>query len=96
MPRVIFKCPYIKPGTQTSASHLSKYVRYIATREGAEKFTPDKADQPATKKQRDMVKRILKDFPMSRGMFEYEDYQSSPTRAAASEFIARAIEDNYD
>ena len=33
---------------------------------------------------------------MCRGMFEYEDYQSSPTRATASEFITRAIEDNYD
>jgi len=29
-------------------------------------------------------------------MFEYGDYKSSPTRAAASEFITRAIEDNYD
>ena len=95
MPRVIFKCPYIKPGTQKAATHLNNYVRYVATREGTEKFTPDKADQPATKKQRDMVQRILKDFPLSRGMFEYEDYQSSPTRAAASEFIARAIEVVY-
>jgi len=43
-----------------------------------------------------MVERFLRDFPLSRGMFEYEDYQSHPTRAAASEFIARAIEDNYD
>jgi len=43
-----------------------------------------------------MVERLLRDFPMCRGMFEYEDYQSSPTRAAASEFITRAIEDNYD
>jgi hypothetical protein len=43
-----------------------------------------------------MVERLLQDFPMCRGMFEYEDYQSSPTRAAASEFITRAMEDNYD
>lgn len=43
-----------------------------------------------------MVERLLRDFPMCRGMFEYEDYQSSPTRATASEFITRAIEDNYD
>ena len=96
MPRIIFKCPYIKPGTGGAAAHRSRYVRYVATREGVEKLTPDKAGLPATKKQQAMVERIVRDFPMSRGMFEYEDYRSSPTRAAASEFITRAIEDNYD
>ena len=96
MPRIIFKCPYIKPGTAKAAAHLNNYVRYVATRDGVEKLTSDKAGQPATKKQRAMVERLLRDFPMCRGMFEYEDYQSSPTRAAASEFISRAIEDNYD
>ena len=96
MPRIIFKCPYIKPGTAKAAAHLNNYVRYVATREGVEKLTPDKAALPATKKQRAMVERLLRDFPVCRGMFEYEDYQSSPTRTAASEFISRAIEDNYD
>lgn len=96
MPRIIFKCPYIKPGTERAAAHLNNYVRYVATRDGVEKLTPDKAALPATKKQRAMVERLLRDFPMCRGMFEYEDYQSSPTRATASEFIIRAIEDNYD
>ena len=96
MPRIIFKCPYIKPGTAKAAAHLNNYVRYVATRDGTDLLKPDKAGQPATKKQRAMVERLLRDFPMCRGMFEYEDYQSSPTRAAASEFITRAIEDNYD
>ena len=96
MPRIIFKCPYIKPGTERAAAHLNNYVRYVATRDGTDLLKPDKAGQPATKKQRAMVERLLRDFPMCRGMFEYEDYQSSPTRAAASEFISRAIEDNYD
>lgn len=96
MPRIIFKCPYIKSGTERAAAHLNNYVRYVATRDGTDLLKPDKASQPATKKQRAMVERLLRDFPMCRGMFEYEDYQSSPTRAAASEFITRAIEDNYD
>ena len=96
MPRIIFKCSYIKPGAEKAAAHLNNYVRYVATRDGVEKFSPDKAALPSTKKQRAMVEQLLRDFPMSRGMFEYEDYQSSPTRAAASEFITRAIEDNYD
>ena len=94
MPRIIFKCPYIKPGTEKAAAHLNNYVRYVATRDGTDLLKPDKAGQPATKKQRAMVERLLRDFPVCRGMFEYEDYQSSPTRAAASEFITRALEDN--
>ena len=40
--------------------------------------------------------QILREFPSSRGMFEYEDYQAAPTRGNASEFITRAIEDNYE
>lgn len=43
-----------------------------------------------------MVEQILRDFPLSRGMFEYEDYAAEPTRTNASEFITRALEDNYN
>lgn len=96
MPRIIFKCPYIKPGARKAAAHLSNYVRYMATRDGVEKLTPDRASLPATKKQQGMVARLIRDFPLSRGLFEYEDYTKAPTRSNASEFINRALEDNYD
>lgn len=96
MPRVIFKCPYIKGGSQYAAAHLSNYVRYMAIREGAQRVTPDSAQLPATAKQRSMVEQLLRDFPLSRGLFEYEDYLEAPTRGNASEFITRALEDNYD
>ena len=42
MPRIIFKCPYIKPGAQAAAAHRKHYVRYVATRDGVEKLTQDK------------------------------------------------------
>ena len=96
MPRIIFKCPYLKGGTERTASHLHNYVRYMATREGAQRITPANKQLPATRKQREMVEQLLRDFPLSRGLFEYEDYQTAPTRANASEFITRALEDNYD
>ena len=96
MPRVIFKCPYLKGGSGRAASHLHNYVRYMATREGAQRITPANKQLPATRKQQEMVDQLLRDFPLSRGMFEYEDYQTAPTRANASEFITRALEDNYD
>lgn len=96
MPRVIFKCPYIKGSSSNAASHLSNYVRYMATRDGAQKLAPAKSGQPATKKQREMAARLIRDFPLSRGLFEYGDYRSAPTQGNASEFITRALEDNYD
>lgn len=96
MPRVIFKCPYVRSGSQYAAAHLSNYVRYMATREGARRVSPGSAQLPATANQRAMVERLLRDFPLSRGLFEYEDYLAAPTRGNASEFITRALEDNYD
>ena len=96
MPRLIFKCPYIKGGTSSATAHLENYVKYMATRNGVERIDPGRSGWPATSKQKKLVEQILRDFPLSRGMFEYEDYAAEPTRANASEFITRALEDNYD
>ena len=96
MPRLIFKCPYIKGGTSAACAHLENYVRYMATRNGVERIDPGCDGWQATKQQKEMIKQILHDFPLSRGMFEYEDYLMTPTRSNASEFITRALEDNYD
>lgn len=95
MPRIIFKCPYLKGGAK-SASHLNNYVRYMATREGAQRLSPDRARCPVTEPQKQLVERLLRDFPLSRGLFEYEDYVAAPTQGNASEFITRALEDNAD
>lgn len=95
MPRIIFKCPYLKGGAK-SASHLNNYVRYMATREGAQHLSPDRARCPVTEPQKQLVERLLRDFPLSRGLFEYEDYVAAPTQGNASEFITRALEDNAD
>ena len=96
MPRVIFKCPHVKGGTEKAASHLANMVEYIATREGVQKIDPGKLNLPATEKQVKMVEKLLHEFPLSKGMEEYKDYLESPTQGAASEFITRAIEDNLD
>ena len=95
-PRVIFKCPHIKGGGEKAAAHLGNYVKYVSTREGVERVDPGKAVLPATEKQARLVAQFLREFPSSRGLFEYEDYQAAPTRGNASEFITRAIEDNYE
>jgi len=96
MPRIVFKCPHIKGGTQKAVSHLANMVEYVATREGVQKIDSGKLNLPATEKQVKMVEKIVREFPLSKGMEEYKDYLKSPTRGAASEFITQAIEDNLD
>ena len=93
MPRLIFKCPYIK-GSAQNAARRENYIRYISTREGVEPVRPENADNPATSKQKALLSNLLRDFPDSRGMFEYEDYRAAPTRGHASELISRIIENH--
>ena len=96
MPRVIFKCPYMKGGSQKASAHLKNYVSYMATRDGVEYVDHGKSNLPATEKQKKMVDELLCDFPLSKSMHEYADYLKNPNRANASAFIYRAMEDNLD
>lgn len=45
MPRLIVKIPYIKGQARKTSAHLKNYVRYMATREGAEKTLPPNFQQ---------------------------------------------------
>lgn len=96
MPRLILKCPYLKSGTQRSSSHLSNLVKYMATREGAEKLTTENKNLPTTKKQENLINQIIKEFPNTKNLFEYEDYLKNKTSKNASEFISIALEQNLD
>ena len=93
MPRVIFKCPYLKGGGKTEA-HRRYFVKYIATREGVDKIDDSRKLLPETIKQRKLVSQLLREFPDTKDLFEYEDYSKNPTRENASEFIAAALEHN--
>lgn len=90
MPRIIFKCGYIK----NAAEHAENLVLYVATREGVEKIPQNRRDQPATQKQILLIGDILTQFPDSGRLFEYEDYQNNPTLENASEFITAALDQN--
>lgn len=89
MPRIIVKSGYIRGG-----AHKEYYVKYIATREGAEKYKSDNGDKPATKKQEKMIYHLLNDYPEIKKMFEYEDYVGRPTRENASDLISAAVDMN--
>ena len=91
MANLITKFKYYKP---KSAKHKGNYVKYVATREGVEKLPKNNSESPVTKNQIDLIEKIIKDYPDSIEMLEYDDYLKSPTIKNASEFITRAIEDN--
>ena len=94
MPRIIFKCPYLKGGSPAVMAHLKNLVGYIATRDGAEKIDPGNTRLAATNKQKELVAQLVQSFPESTELFEYEDYLSAPNRGNASAFITMVIEQN--
>jgi hypothetical protein len=88
--RLVTKFKYLKPNRKVSAGG---YAKYIATREGVEKIDDTKKFAPATVLQKNLIEKILKDFPDSKDMFEYADYIEKQNQGSASDFISRVMED---
>lgn len=89
MARLIVKSPYIKCG---GGQNASGYLNYIATRERVE-IVPD--DRPPTRKQEQLIQKLVKDFSDTKELLEYDDYKATPTKANASAFITLALEQNW-
>lgn len=85
MAKLVQKSGYIKSGK------AGGYMRYIATREGVEKLAGNGA---VTKGQRELIQKLLHDFPDAVELFEYEDYCRTPTLGTASAFISMALDAN--
>ena len=83
MARLIQKSGYIKAGKAAG------YMEYIATRDGVEII---QSTEPVTRKQERFIKRLLKDFPDAKELFEYSDYMQTPNRGTASAFIATTLD----
>ena len=83
MARLIQKTGFI------SRKSAGGYMKYIATREGVEVLT---GKGPTTEKQKEMISKLLKDFPDMRDSFEYEDYKQAPTLHTASALISAALD----
>ena len=90
MAKLVTKFKYLKPNRKVSADG---YAKYIATREGVEKIDDTKKFAPATTKQKNLIEKILKDFPDSKDMFEYVDYLEKQNVGSALDFISRVMED---
>ena len=89
MARLILKSPYIKCSGNANAGG---YLKYIATRERVE-IIPD--DRPPTRKQEQLITKLVKDFPDTKELLEYEDYTSHPTKVNASALISLTLEENW-
>lgn len=89
MAKIILKSPYLKPNAKM---HIENYVRYIATREGAEPAKNSSNTKPPFETQKKLIDKLVKTYPDSKDLFEYEDYLSNPTRENADELIMRIAE----
>lgn len=83
--RLVQKSGYIQKGGAAG------YMQYIATRERSEQL---EGSGPATSKQQTLINKLLRDFPDSEKLIEYDDYQANPTLGNASAFITMAIDSN--
>jgi len=88
--KLVTKFKYLKPNRKVSAGG---YAKYIATREGVEKIDSSQKFASATEKQKNLIEKIIKDFPDSKDMFEYADYLKKQNQGLASDFISRVMED---
>ena len=83
MARFVFKWRYF----QATPKDNSRYVKYIATREGVEKSKSEWAKEPATVEQKRLLDELVKDYPGIKDLDEYETYLSEKTKGSASEVI---------
>ena len=87
MAGLIVKRPYIKGGG------AGGYLEYIGTRERVE-ILPD--GRPPTRKQEQLITKLVKDFSNVKELPEYTDYTGHPTKANASALITMALEEHWD
>lgn len=87
MAKIIVSCRF-----QKSAKDIADLIRYMATREGVEKLPITEKYRIATQTQNDLILSVVKHFPQSKKLLEYEDYYAMPTRENANEFLDAVAE----
>ena len=96
MARLIVKSPYIKCGDNGGGdgggSGAGGYLKYIATRERVQIIADNRS---STRRQEQLIRHLLRDFPDVKELDEYESYKTTPTKRAASALISMALEMNW-
>lgn len=91
--------------SKTSSPHILQSLDYIATREGVEKngieerlkdmkkiLNPATAGRNVTAKQKELIEKILKEFPDLKEDIPYEEYKKNQNMYTASKFISEMAE----
>ena len=89
MAKIIVSCRF-----QKNAKNVGDLIRYMGTREGVEKLPSTEKYKIATQNQDDLILSVVKHFPQSKKLLEYEDYYAMPTRENANEFL-NAVAERY-
>lgn len=92
MAKLIVKSPYIKCTGSGDAAGAGGYLHYIGTREHVQKLNDDR---PPTRKQEQLIAKLMKDFPGVKELEEYSDYEERKTKVTASALITMALEENW-
>ena len=92
MPRIIVKCNYYS--SQKSHQNIGGMLKYIATREGVDKFGDGWKTEPVSKAQEDLILKFCESNRGCKRLQEYGSYVTSKTKGAASEFISAVLENN--
>ena len=93
MPKIIVASRYLKPAAKGTRGNL---VKYIATRETVEKYSPKKKGMPVTENQQQLISELLKINSDGKKLPEYSDYLKNPSKENASELLSELLEQSAD
>ena len=93
MPKIIVASRYLKPASKGTRGNL---VKYIATRETVEKYSPKKKDVPVTENQKQLIMELLQINSDGKKLPEYSDYLKNPSKENASELLSELLEQSAD
>ena len=93
MPKIIVASRYLKPALKGTRCNL---VKYIATRETVQKYSPKRKDAPATENQKQLIIELLQINSDGKKLPEYSDYLKNPSKENASELLSELLEQSAD
>lgn len=93
MPKIIVASRYLKPTSKGTRSNL---VKYIATRETVQKYSPKRKGTPVTENQKQLIMELIQINPDGKKLPEYSDYLKNPSKENASELLSELLEQSAD
>ena len=93
MPKIIVASRYLKPVAKGTRGNL---VKYIATRETVQKYSPKRKDAPVTENQKQLIMELLQINSDGKKLPEYSDYLKNPSKESASELLSELLEQSAD